>query len=124
MFVTNGLPRPLQICNVAALLCGVTKPTSMNYAAMADAIRKERIAQHIEHLRALAHIQQAAEQSGNYIRAFMAASEWVAVYASIGNIRPMPKGHAVKFKSGGYVSLNQQEPIIPKHRITNITWND
>lgn len=59
----------------------------MNYAAMADAIRKERIGERIEHLRALTHIQDAAERSGNYIRAFWAANVWIAVYTSITNIK-------------------------------------
>ena len=96
----------------------------MNYAAMAAAIRKERIGERIEHLKALIHIGEAAKRSGNYVRSKWAANVWLAVYTSIDMIRWRENPSTMLFRyRGGYQCRHVCLPVT-KHITSNIEWND
>lgn len=95
----------------------------MNYAAMAAAIRKERIGERIEHIRALDHISEAAIGSGNYIRAFWAVNVWLVVWNDMTNLSYPRCNPTTTFKQGGVTS--KAKPYLftiptPPHN----PWND
>ena len=90
----------------------------MNYAAMASAIREERIHLQDDRLKLLAHVVDSLKSRGNNLKALFLLYSFALDIVHRSQPQPPPS-----FKPGGILSTpNQGEHIIHKH-IRN-PWND